>query len=185
MAATWRPSTARLLGLLVGIVAAVLLWWTQGDAGSDPDGPTGSPSSDTPSVQSSAPDDTGAATGEAGTDPSTDLSTDPSADPTDEPSFDLESGLPVISRADLPAGARDVLEQIDAGGPFDFPEHDGGVFENREELLPDQPLGYYREYTVDGRPGDRGPLRIVAGRGGERYWTEDHYRSFSRIAVEP
>jgi len=42
--------------------------------------------------------------------------------------------------------------------------------------------GYYREYTVK-TPGarDRGPRRIVAGNGGEFYYTDDHYRSFRRI----
>jgi ribonuclease T1 len=49
--------------------------------------------------------------------------------------------------------------------------------------------GYYREYTVK-TPGeaerarsarDRSPRRIVAGNGGELYYTEDHYRSFRRI----
>ena len=56
------------------------------------------------------------------------------------------------------------------------------TFENREDLLPDQPLGYYREYTVP-TPGSetRGARRIVAGEGGEYYWTDDHYDSFSRI----
>jgi ribonuclease T1 len=56
------------------------------------------------------------------------------------------------------------------------------VFSNREKLLPLQRRGYYREYTVR-TPGarDRGARRIVAGRGGEYYYTEDHYRSFRRI----
>ncbi len=83
--------------------------------------------------------------------------------------------------ADLPPEAADTLELIDAGGPF--PEdRDGVTFENREELLPDEPRGYYREYTVP-TPGsdDRGARRIVAGDGGELYWTGDHYSSFSRI----
>ena len=95
---------------------------------------------------------------------------------------DPASGLPVVLLADLPPEAARTLELIDAGGPF--PEdRDGVTFENREELLPDQPLGYYREYTVP-TPGsdDRGARRIVAGGGGELYWTADHYTSFSRIA---
>jgi len=28
---------------------------------------------------------------------------------------------------------------------------------------------------------ERGPRRIVAGRGGEYYYTDDHYRTFRRI----
>lgn len=108
----------------------------------------------------------------------------PSSDPTStEPgSTDPESGLPIVRLADLPPEAAETLGLIDAGGPF--PEdRDGATFQNREDLLPERPMGYYREYTVP-TPGseDRGARRIVAGKGGELYWTGDHYSSFSRIA---
>ena len=95
---------------------------------------------------------------------------------------DPASGLPVVRLADLPPEAARTLELIDAGGPFPE-ERDGVTFENREELLPDQPRGYYAEYTVP-TPGsdDRGARRIVVGEGGELYWTADHYASFSVIA---
>jgi ribonuclease T1 len=81
----------------------------------------------------------------------------------------------------LPAEARQTLERIKAGGPFAYPQ-DGRVFSNRERLLPAMDRGYYREYTVR-TPGarDRGARRIVAGSGGEYYYTDDHYRSFRRI----
>ena len=48
--------------------------------------------------------------------------------------------------------------------------------------LPDRERGYYAEYTVE-TPGldHRGARRIIAGDGGELYWTEDHYESFERI----
>jgi ribonuclease T1 len=84
----------------------------------------------------------------------------------------------------LPLEARATLELIKAGGPFPY-RQDGRVFSNREKLLPAKRRGYYREYTVR-TPGarDRGARRIVAGHGGEYYYTEDHYRSFLRI-VEP
>ncbi len=91
-----------------------------------------------------------------------------------------------IAVADLPAEARDTLALIDAGGPFPYPDNDGIVFQNRERLLPDQPRGYYHEYTVP-TPGsdDRGARRIITGGPvGEPavyYWTDDHYRSFERI----
>ena len=107
------------------------------------------------------------------------LSTSSSADDT----TDAASGLPVVRLAALPPEAARTVELIDAGGPFPEPDHDGGTFGNREELLPDQPMGYYREYTVP-TPGvdDRGARRIVAGDDGEElYWTDDHYSSFSRI----
>jgi ribonuclease T1 len=95
---------------------------------------------------------------------------------------DATSGLPVVRLADLPPEAERTVELIEAGGPFPEPEHDGGTFGNREELLPDRPMGYYREYTVP-TPGldHRGARRIVAGEDDELYWTADHYSSFARI----
>ena len=90
-------------------------------------------------------------------------------------------GLPVVQVADLPPEARATLLLIDAGGPFPYGQ-DGAVFQNREGLLPDRAEGHYREYTVP-TPGvdGRGARRIVTGEGGELYWTDDHYGSFSRI----
>ena len=86
-----------------------------------------------------------------------------------------------ISQGQLPPEARDTLARIEQGGPFPHAQ-DGTVFGNRERLLPLRARGYYREYTV-ASPGarGRGARRIVAGQGGERYYTEDHYRSFKRI----
>lgn len=90
-------------------------------------------------------------------------------------------GLPILTLADLPPEAADTAALIQAKGPFPF-RQDGAVFENREGLLPARPAGYYREYTVP-TPGsdDRGARRIVAGAGGEMYWTADHYDSFAWI----
>ena len=82
---------------------------------------------------------------------------------------------------ELPPEARETLALIKAGGPFPY-ARDGAVFNNREGLLPQRSRGYYREYTVKTpRAKDRGARRIVAGRGGEFYYTQDHYRSFRRI----
>jgi ribonuclease T1 len=86
-----------------------------------------------------------------------------------------------VALHELPSEARSTLELVKAGGPFAYPQ-DGRVFSNREGLLPMHKRGYYREYTVR-TPGvrDRGARRIVAGRPGEYYYTDDHYRSFRRI----
>jgi ribonuclease T1 len=82
---------------------------------------------------------------------------------------------------ELPVEARATLALIKAGGPFPYPQ-DGRVFSNREKLLPLQQRGYYREYTVrTSGVRDRGARRIVAGSGGEYYYSADHYRSFKRI----
>ena len=86
-----------------------------------------------------------------------------------------------IPVGELPPEARQTLALVKAGGPF--PDaRDGAEFGNREALLPQAGRGYYREYTVR-TPGvrDRGARRIVAARGGEYYYTADHYRSFRRI----
>lgn len=109
--------------------------------------------------------------------------TTPTTDPSAAPGsgVDPDTGLPLVRESSLPAEARDVLERIDAGGPFKYPDDDGGTFQNREDLLPDEPMGYYREYTVETAPRVRGPRRIVTGAGGEYYWTTDHYGSFARI----
>ncbi len=86
-----------------------------------------------------------------------------------------------IRVADLPREARTMLALIKAGGPFPH-DKDASTFGNREGLLPRERRGYYREYTVR-TPGsrDRGARRIVAGKPGEYYYTEDHYRTFRRI----
>jgi ribonuclease T1 len=74
-----------------------------------------------------------------------------------------------------------VLALVEAGGPFPH-EQDGTTFSNREGLLPNQPEGYYKEYTCE-TPGsdDRGARRLVIGEGGETYYTRDHYESFTQI----
>jgi ribonuclease T1 len=86
-----------------------------------------------------------------------------------------------VAVRDLPPEARATLSLVRAGGPFPY-GRDGAVFANREGHLPSRPRGYYREYTVPTPAArDRGARRIVAGRAGELYYTDDHYRTFRRI----
>jgi len=94
---------------------------------------------------------------------------------------DPQSGLPWVAVAALPSQARDTLRAIDLGGPFRYSQ-DGTTFGNFEHLLPSRPRGYYTEYTVP-TPGSttRGARRIVAGEGGDFYYTGDHYSHFARI----
>ncbi|MEQ8143396.1 ribonuclease domain-containing protein [Streptomyces sp. OP7] len=90
-------------------------------------------------------------------------------------------GLPTVQASDLPAEARRTLELIDEGGPFPH-ERDGVVFGNFEGLLPQHDRGYYHEYTVPTPGSDgRGARRIVTGRNGETYYTDDHYASFRAV----
>jgi len=105
-----------------------------------------------------------------------------SARPAASLGLDPDSGLPLVALSDLPPEATETMGLIGVGGPFPY-RQDGVVFENREGILPDTGIGYYHEYTVV-TPGsaDRGARRIVVGRQGEAYWTDDHYASFSRIA---
>jgi ribonuclease T1 len=93
----------------------------------------------------------------------------------------VKAPLQEIAAAELPEQARHTIALIRKGGPFPY-ERDGVVFGNFEKLLPAKERGYYREFTVR-TPGarNRGARRIVAGRGGEFYYTDDHYRSFKRI----
>ena|SRR6185436_9571410 len=90
-------------------------------------------------------------------------------------------GGPEIAAAQLPPEARQTVVLIRKGGPFPY-ERDGVTFGNFEKRLPVKERGYYREYTVR-TPGaaNRGARRIVAGKGGELYYTDDHYQSFRRI----
>ena len=73
------------------------------------------------------------------------------------------------------------LERIEQGRS-DPHRGDGGVFENRERMLPSRPSGYYRKYVIR-TPGIRhaGPQRLIVGRNGELWYTSDHYRSFIQI----
>ncbi len=94
----------------------------------------------------------------------------------------------VVALSVLPRQAQDVYQRILAGGPFRY-EKDGVTFGNRERLLPRQPRGFYREYTVP-TPGarDRGARRIVCG-GKEIkqpetcFYSGDHYASF--LSIDP
>lgn len=93
------------------------------------------------------------------------------------------AGLPAF----LPPQASATLALIARGGPFPHPQ-DGEVFGNYEHLLPNEPRGYYHEYTVE-TPGarTRGARRIITGGNPPDvyYYTDDHYRSFRRFTLSP
>jgi guanyl-specific ribonuclease Sa len=94
------------------------------------------------------------------------------------------SSYDVVALPDLPPEASETEDLIASNGPFPYPQ-DGTVFENREGILPACASGYYHEYTVE-TPGspDRGARRIVTGEGGEHFYTDDHYETFSLIDLD-
>lgn len=97
------------------------------------------------------------------------------------------AGVPTCPLATLPPQAADTVGRIHSNGPFPFPRNDGVVFGNREQRLPKQTSGYYREYTVM-TPGarNRSTRRIITGGAPVNdpsgyYYTADHYDSFCSI----
>ncbi|HWG11164.1 MAG TPA: ribonuclease domain-containing protein [Rhodanobacteraceae bacterium] len=94
----------------------------------------------------------------------------------------LDAGLPAF----LPTEARATLAMIARGGPFPHAQ-DGVVFGNYEGRLPQEPRGFYHEYTVETPgAGNRGARRIITGGNPPvvyYYYTDDHYRSFRQFEV--
>ncbi len=93
----------------------------------------------------------------------------------------VQFSLADVSVKALPPEARETLQLIEKGGPYAF-DRDGIVFGNFEKRLPIKERGYYHEFTVR-TPGvkHRGERRIVTGKGGEKYYSDDHYKTFKRI----
>ena len=93
----------------------------------------------------------------------------------------VQFSLADVSVKALPPEARETLRLIEKGGPYAF-DRDGIVFGNFEKRLPIKERGYYHEFTVR-TPGvkHRGERRIVTGKGGEKYYSDDHYKTFKRI----
>ncbi|MEQ1773225.1 MAG: ribonuclease domain-containing protein [Burkholderiales bacterium] len=93
----------------------------------------------------------------------------------------VQASLADVSVKALPPEARDTLRLIEKSGPYPF-DRDGIVFGNFEKRLPIKERGYYNEFTVK-TPGvkHRGARRVVTGKGGEKYYSDDHYKTFKRI----
>lgn len=88
-----------------------------------------------------------------------------------------------VALSSLPPEAARTWALIEDDGPFPY-DKDGTTFQNREQILPRQKRGYYREYTVP-TPGedDRGARRLVVGQNDEVFYTGDHYASFVTVDV--
>lgn len=163
----------RLMPVLVLLLVLVAFGLTRLDPGPSSD-PVAAPSA------SAGPSTSAGPSASAG------RSTPTASAGTSDPGPRLAPAEPVSSlrtvRVDaLPAEARRTLALIARGGPYPY-SRDGVVFGNRERLLPAHPSGWYQEYTVV-TPGssDRGARRVVAGRDGGRFYTDDHYDSFREV----
>ena len=94
--------------------------------------------------------------------------------------------IDAVPLTQLPDQAQAVYRVILTGGPFRYSK-DGSAFGNREKLLPAEPRGFYREYTVaTSGARNRGARRIICGGQVPTvptacYYTGDHYASFKRI----
>jgi len=73
------------------------------------------------------------------------------------------------------------LDRI-ARGEKNSHRNDGSTFGNRERHLPQKPSGYYTEYVhpTKGINGP-GPQRVIFGKGGDIWYTPDHYETFNKI----
>ncbi len=71
-----------------------------------------------------------------------------------------------------------VFDRIEAG-EFDEHRSDGTEYDNRDNILPKKPDGYYLMYVVR-TPGMSGvgPQRLVVGENWESYYTPDFFKSF-------
>ncbi|MGH8183181.1 MAG: ribonuclease domain-containing protein [Rhodanobacteraceae bacterium] len=96
-----------------------------------------------------------------------------------------QASAPATFPGFLPPQAIHTLALIESRGPFPH-RQDGEVFGNYEHRLPEEPRGWYHEYTVE-TPGarDRGARRIITGGNPPvvYYYTDDHYRSFRKFAL--
>lgn len=166
-----------LAGLLMVLVLAAL-WWALSGTSEDEPPQSSRPTEATQARPEQPSEEEGAAEDPSGADQSGD---DPFPMGIDTRDWD---DIEACRDDDLPATMIPVIEDIWAGGPYDYPEHDAGRFVNYEGFLPDERSGYYREFTVE-TPGlgHRGARRIVTGGSQEHdpdvwYFTADHYESF-------
>ena len=91
-----------------------------------------------------------------------------------------------ITAQDIDITAQDLelsstVQRIQNGEKLSY-RNDGSYFENRENILPQREVGYYKEY-VHPTPGINGPgaQRIIIGGSNEWYYSPDHYKTFIRF----
>lgn len=102
----------------------------------------------------------------------------PALDSAKFPSQDESTGLRSMPVDDLPVTALATLSLVESGGPFPDPD-DGTAYTDFDGVLPSQPPGYYRQFSVV-EPGSDGATSwyLVIGEQDETFWTTDGFASF-------
>ncbi|MBB3053515.1 endonuclease I [Prauserella isguenensis] len=95
----------------------------------------------------------------------------PDPEPEPEPGCGEAAGLDTVGLSSLPADARTTIEEARSG-------RTGETYENREGVLPDCEDGYYQLFHVGYSD------RVIAGDGGEFYYTPDHYETFQSVDLD-
>jgi guanyl-specific ribonuclease Sa len=115
----------------------------------------------------------------------------------------IEPGSDLSPKVEDPVRVKAILKLVsDVYNNVQLPySQDGSTFTNKEKVLPPQPLGFYKEYTlitgnaphtvvIGGQTyqvapdqGKRGSERVVIGGGEELYYTPDHYARFIELTV--
>ena len=115
----------------------------------------------------------------------------------------IEPGRDLAPKVEDPARIKAILKLVsDVYDHVHLPySQDGATFTNKEGKLPQQPLGFYKEYTlltgaaphtvvIDGTTyqvapdlSARGSERIILGGGEKLYYTPDHYAHFIQLTV--
>lgn len=170
------PTWLRIAGfIIIAIFALVSAWQNYGTAAPDPTAPARSSEPAAPAVTEASEGATIEATQEAIATPASESGDDLVI--RDVSIYDVDGNLAYQGDIDLAP----TLDRI-ARGESDPHANDGGVFQNREGLLPKEAKGYYHEYVVRTPGLDAvGPQRLILGEGGEVYYTPDHYATFTRI----
>ncbi|QWF82856.1 ribonuclease domain-containing protein [Amycolatopsis sp. CA-230715] len=88
--------------------------------------------------------------------------------PTPTPKCGDTSGVAKVKLSTLSAEAKAAVEKAKSGAA-------GTVYENREGVLPKCDAGYYHLYNA----GDQD--RVISGKGGEIFYTPDHYATFKLV----
>ncbi len=87
-----------------------------------------------------------------------------------------------------PRNVKSTLNRVRSNNKLSH-NNDGTVFGNYSRRLPVKPSGYYFEFVhwpwlTIARPYGMnfpGPMRVILGKGGEVYFTGDHYSTFHHV----